>query len=677
MWLKRDAEMRLARAAMAVVLVGCLSACGVAPRHPALAEAEQGGRLAPLLPVRQFVANAERVGGFVISPSGERLLWSQTVGLDAGLAVRSTDGAGATTTYAVGNQGRGGGYYNWLPDSRHFIFSKDEQGDENLRLFVQDAEQTQLAPWVLSPPRGVRSFVVGMGPEGSARFFVATNQRDKASFDLYEADAAERTLREVARNDGLVLNWLIDTQGQLAGRVRQLERADGSDSVFEVPTADGQWRVMQTMGGFDAFWVQRIDSQTRRTWALSNLGRDKLALVELHLDTGAQRVLAEHQRVDLSYALFEGRTGGPVGYGVAPGYPEVHHLDPAQGQALQTVVAHALRDGQISASPILARRSGGDSDGRRVLLRVQGDFEDAELLWDRQSGKVERLNTRFADTEKTLSPTVPFEFKSSDGRAIAGYLIRPRGAKGPVPLVVDIHGGPWVRDHWSPATYNARQLLANRGYAVMQVNYRGSSGYGREHMWAAERQTNGRVQQDIAEAVQWAVDQGVADPQRMAVFGASFGGFSVLAQLAQKRHDYRCGVNIVGVANWARTMESWPAFWRNRHYFTRTYGDVNNPAERAEMLRQSPVSYLDQIQAPLLVIHGANDIRVLRQDSDDVVASLRQRGHPVNYLLFDNEGHAISKWRNRLAMWREVEDFFAGCLGGRSAGFDYYQLMPR
>lgn len=667
----------LARAACAMVLGSALTACTSPPRHPALVTAADAGQLAPLLPVRQFVANAERVGGFVMAPNGERLLWSQTVGLDTGLAVRRVDAAGATTTYAVGNQGRRGGYYNWLPDSRHFVFSKDEQGDENTRLFVQDAELSQLAPWALSLPRDVRSFVVGMGPEGSARFFLANNQRDKASFDLYEADAASRTLREVSRNDGLVLHWLIDTQGQLAGRIRQLARPDGSDSVFELLAPDGRWRVVKTMGGFDTFWVQRIDTQARRAWVLSNLGRDKLALVELHLDTGAQQMLAEHPRVDLSQTLFEGRTGGPNGYVVAPGYPEAHYLDTAYGQAVQGAVARALSDGLINAQPVLARRNGGDTVGRRVLLRSQSDFDDAELLWDRQTGKVERLNTRFVDTEKTLSPSVPFEFTASDGRAIAGYLIRPRGAQRQVPLVVDIHGGPWVRDIWQPATYNARQLLANRGYAVMQVNYRGSSGYGREHLWAAERETNGRLQQDIAEAVQWAVDQGIADPESLAVMGGSFGGFSVLAQLAQKPHNYRCGVNVVGVANWPRTMESWPAFWRNRHYFTRTYGDVDNPVDRAEMLRNSPVTYLDQISAPLLVIHGANDIRVLRQDSDDVVAALRQRGHPVDYLLFDNEGHSISKWRNRLAMWRGIEDFFASCLGGRSAGFDYYQLMPR
>jgi len=177
--------------------------------------------------------------------------------------------------------------------------------------------------------------------------------------------------------------------------------------------------------------------------------------------------------------------------------------------------------------------------------------------------------------------------------------------------------------------------------------------------------------------VQWAIDQRIADPARMAVLGGSFGGFSVLAQLIQKPHDYRCGIDVVGVANWPRVVDNWPPFWRNRHWFARTFGDVNKPEDRAQMLANSPVSHLEKITAPLLVIHGGNDIRVLKQDSDDVVAGLKKLGRPVDYLLFADEGHAISKWRNRLAMWRTIEDKLAVCLGGRSAGFDYYQLMPR
>jgi dipeptidyl aminopeptidase/acylaminoacyl peptidase len=662
---------------LSALCLALLAACASGPTHPALAQAQASGQTAPLLPVRQFVANTERVGGFVISPDGQQLLWSQTVRFDVGLAVRPVDRPEAVTTFATGNQGRGGGYYNWLPDSQHIVYSKDESGDENTRLLVLDASRSDLNPWAVTPARGVRAFVVGRGPAGSAAFLFASNQRDKATFDLYLADARTRRVSELARSDGRVLSWLVDSGGQLAGRMRQVGTEDGSDTVLEVRQPTGAWRPVKTVGGFDFLHVLRIDTQGGRAWALSNLGRDKSALVEMDLSNGTEKLLASHDRVDVTQVTFAARQGPPAGYVVDPGYPEVHYLDAGLPDQVAQATQRALQSGQMTTAPIFTRFQGSDDQARRVLLRSLSDFDVAELLWDRETGRVQRLNSHFPEVAEQLSPMQPFSFRASDGRTVHGYVIRPRGISGPVPMVLDIHGGPWVRDHWAPATYNTRQLLANRGYAVMLLNYRGSTGYGRDHMWAGAREYAGRLQQDIAEGAQWAVDQGIADPQRMAVMGASFGGFSVLSQLVQKRHDYRCGINVVGVADWARLMDDWPPFWRNRHYFSRFYGDPHVPAERAEMLRNSPISQLDRITAPLLVIHGANDIRVLRRDSDEVVAALRQRGHPVDYLLFNNEGHSISRWRNRLAMWRTIEDTLADCLGGRSAGFDYYELMPR
>lgn len=660
-------------AAAAVLLGGCATA----PSQSTLMAAQEAKVLAPLLPMRRFVANAERTGGFVLSPDGQRLLWSQTVGTDVGLAVRPVADTQAVRSYPTGNQGRGGGYYNWLSDSRHVVFTKDERGDENTQLRVFDAQAPDLQLWQVTPARGVRAWVVARGPAGSARFFFASNERDRSTFDLYEADAATRQVTEVARSDGKLLDWLVGTDTRTVGRIRQLGTHDGSGAALELREASGSWRVLKTWGGFDFFRVLRLDPALDKLWALSNLGRDKAALLEMDVATGAERVLAEHAVVDVAQASFASLSGPPIGYVVEPDHPQMHFFDAAWKAQMDAVVARALAEGALPAAPVFTRLQGRDDTGRRVLLRSLGAFDAAELLWDRETGAVRRLDTHFPEEAQVLSPVTPLAFTASDGRRIHGYLTRPRGVNGPVPLVVDIHGGPWARDTWAPAVFNARQMLANRGYAVLQLNYRGSAGYGRDHMWAGALEYNGRLQQDIAEGVQWAIDQGMADPKRLAVMGASFGGFSVLAQLAQKRHDYRCGINVVGVADWPRLIESWPPFWRNRHMFVRFYGDPADPAQRATMLRNSPVSYLDQISAPLLVVHGANDIRVLRQDSDDVVAALRQRGHPVEYLLFPDEGHSISKWRNRLAMWRTVEDTLATCLGGRSGGFDLYELMPR
>lgn len=666
---------RLGALGAVLALLGA-AGCSTAPTAPVLAQAQAGGQLPPLVPLRRFVANIDFAGGFIISPDGQRLLWQQTVGTDVGLAVRTVAPGGAVTTFPVGNMGRRGGLQRWLGDSRHVVYSKDPTGDENTQLFVQDTQQP-FAPWAVTPQRGVRAEYHGRSGDTGAKFFFASNQRDRSTLDLYEADAATRTVREVARSDGNVTSWIIGSNYQLAGRGRQLGREDGAGVAVELLQPDGSWRLMKTVGGFDSYWVSRLDPVAGRAWVQTNIGRDKAVLAEVDLATGQEKVVASHDEVDLSYGLFPAGPGGPMGYVTEPGLPRVDYLDAAMGRDVQAAVQKALAAGLLDAPPVMTRPQNLAEGNRRLVLRATGHFDSAELLLDRDTGQVTRLDPTEREAAALLSAQQPFSFKASDGRTIHGYLIRPRGVTGPVPMVTLIHGGPWARDSWNPAVFNSLQLLANRGYAVLTVNYRGSTGYGRDHLWAADREYFGRLQQDIAQAVQWAVDQGVADRSRLAVMGASFGGFSTLAQLIQKPHDYRCGVNIVGVANWPRVVDNWPPFWRNRHWFARTYGDVNKPEDRTQMLANSPVTHLDKITAPLLVIHGGNDIRVLKQDSDDVVAALQKRGHPVEYMLFADEGHSISKWRNRLALWRKVEDTLATCLGGRSAGFDLYELMPR
>ncbi|HSW19824.1 MAG TPA: prolyl oligopeptidase family serine peptidase, partial [Ramlibacter sp.] len=567
--------------------------------------------------------------------------------------------------------------YTWLQDNRHVAYLKDLRGDENTQLHVFDTAGATFEPWAVTPWPGVRSTFVGQGEPGSARFFFASNRRDRATMDLYEADAAARTVREVARSDGQVLWWMIGTDHRLAARGRQLQPQDGADLAIEVLDGEGRWKTVRVVSGWDTLWLHRIDRQAGKAWGISNVDRDKNALVEIDLASGRETILAAHPEVDLQYAYYPRTRGAPLAYVAEPGYPAAHYLDAGLGADVERAVQRALDHGSLAGRPRITRPSGASEDGRRWLLRAVGDHEDAELLLDRATGEVTRLDPQEPERRALLAAQEPFAFTTSDGRKVHGYLVRPRGVKGPAPMVVVIHGGPWARDHWSSAGFNPTQMLANRGYAVLHVNYRGSWGYGREFMMSGKHLHFTRMQQDIAEAAQWAVDQGAADPQRMAVLGASFGGFSVLAQLANKYQDWRCGVDIVGVADWARVIENWPPFWRNRHLFHAFYGDPTDPQQRARMLANSPVSHLDRITAPLLVIHGANDIRVLRQDSDDVVAALDAMGRPVQYLLFPDEGHSVRRWRNRLEMWRRIEDTLSSCLGGRSGGWDFYQLMPR
>lgn len=667
----------LQRAATVAALALLVAGCATAPRHPAVAEAEAAGALPPLVPMRRFVANIDYSGGFTLSPDGRSLLWSTVVGTDSGLAVRPVAG-GPERSFPTGYLARySGATYTWLPDGRHVAYLRDLRGDENTQLHVFDSHSAAFEPWAVTPWPGVRSYFIAGGAPGSARFYFASNRRDRATMDLYEADATTRTVREVARSDGHVLAWHIGMDHQLAGRVRELQAGEGSDTVFEVPAGEGRWRTVRTFGGWDFHGIHRIDSVAGKAWAYSNAGRDKGVLVEFDLRDGRETVLAQDAEVDISQAWYRREGGAPIAYLTEAGLPKLHYLDAALARDVDKAVRQALATGLLDETPRATRPQSGSLDDRTWIVRALGDHSDAELLLDRNTGAVQRLDPREPERQALLSPQEAFSFLASDGRRIHGYLVRPRGVTGPAPLVVDIHGGPWWRNTWSPAGFGFLQMLANRGYAVLQVNYRGSTGYGREHLLAGQKVYATRLQQDISEAAQWAVDQRIADPQRMAVMGGSFGGFSTLMQLAQKRHDWRCGIDIVGVANWPRVIENWPPYWRNRHMVETFFGDVKNPEERARMLADSPISHVDAITAPLLVVHGANDVRVLRQDSDDIVARLRELGRPVQHLTFPDEGHQVRRWRNRLELSRRIEDKLAACLGGRSAGWDLYELMPR
>jgi dipeptidyl aminopeptidase/acylaminoacyl peptidase len=666
-----------------------LSACATAPTHPALQSAD----LPELIPVRRVVANIDYKAAFLLSPDGRHVLWSQAVGLDAGLAVRAVDRPGSIAEtpdrrFATGHLARapiGGSNFGWLADSRHAYYYKDLSGAENTQIVIFDTQAASFEPWPVTPWPGVRSFFLEDGSAGSTRVLFASNRRDRSTFDVFEADFATRQIKEVARSDGRVLWWIVDTEGKLGGRVRQLGAEDGSDQVVEIAedtaTPPAQWRTIRKITGFDSGWPLRLDRKAHRLYALSNIGRDKVAVIDVDLSNNVERVLYEHARVDAGLVFMQRSQGEPYAVVTEPDYPRIDYLDNAVGKQMKVVVERAIglaqKYGYVAADLVFARPSTTSEDGRRLIVRAYSHAGNSELLYDAATDTVTALRTPAADAAALLAPMIPYSFKASDGLEISGYVLRPKGVTQPVPLVVNIHGGPWTRDHWAAGELDPAQLLVNRGYAVIKVNYRGSGGYGRQFMAAGARATATRLQQDVAEAVQWAIDQGIADPKRIAVMGGSFGGFSTLMQMIDQPHPYACGVDIVGVAHWPRIFETWPPFWRNRHYFKWFYGDVEDPVQRAAMWQGSPLSRIDRITAPLLVIHGANDVRVVKQDSDDVVAELTKLNRPVEYLVFDNEGHSIRRWRNRLAMWRTIEDFFADCLGGRSGGFDYYQLMPR
>jgi dienelactone hydrolase len=626
----------------------------------------------PVWPVRRYVANADLAGGYSLSPDGRLTANVERVGVGPGVVIRDATDGGERARLAIGAP-------MWLGDSRHLVHVRDPLGDENLTVSVRDLASPQAEPWVVAAWPGVRSVPIGRG-ETATTFRFISNPRDRRRFDLFEADVASRSVRELRRADARTRGWLIDTRGAIAGRVSRIGDAgdDGADLVFEIESADGTHRTLRTVGPFDEFVVHRLDLGLRRAWATTNLDRDRIELVEIDLDTGRETVLGADPVVDVDGPVFADTNGPPIGWIAMDGLLRFHALDADAAAALAALGARAHRDGLVDDTPVIVLPQSRAAEGPNWIVVVAGRLDRAELLWNRVSGTLRRLDRRDAEAafRASLSPWEPVAFDASDGRRLHGLLLRPKGASGPVPLVVDIHGGPWARDRWEPATPNEAQMLANRGYAVLQVNYRGSSGYGRAHLWAGARTYGDRLQRDIADGVRWAIDAGIADRDRLAVMGTSFGGYSAMMQLIGRPHPYRCGVSIVGVADWPRTIDAWPTHWARRSWAARFYGRTSDPAERAEMLRQSPITAIDRIDVPLLVAHGERDIRVRQQDSVDVVRALRASGRPVRFLSFPDAGHTIGAWPDRLALAREIEDHFANCLGGARAGLDLYELIP-
>jgi dipeptidyl aminopeptidase/acylaminoacyl peptidase len=666
----------------ATLLIG---GCATSPTHPALREAP----LPKLLPVRRYVADTSYSASFQLSPNGNQLVWHQAVGVDAGLGVAPIPPAGSLSGKVVASSsfatGRLASWYStgvtlaWLPDSRHFLYLKDFTGDENTQIFVQDAERPASAPFAVTPWRGARSLFVAGGPVGSSKFFFQSNRRDPAANDLFEFDALTQQTREVARSGRDVIAWIIDIDGQLGGRLRQTGSTSNSDRALELlDSASGQYREVKRVNPFEALWALRLDRQRGKLLVSTNGGRDKVAVLEVDLKDGRERMIFESASVDVRWSVFAAGQYDVLAVRTDPGYPRFDVLDASLQADLDAARQQAMQTGVWSKAPVSVGVNGVDAKAQRMIVRASFDDGEHEYLFDRADKRLQLLSNPGDTAERaTFAPMQPFDFRSSDGLTINGYWSSPKGAGPQPPLVVLIHGGPWSRDFWQPGELDAMQFLSNRGYAVMTVNYRGSTGYGQAFTNAAIKTLHDRSQQDIYEAVQWALKRGIADPKRVAVFGGSFGGYSTMAQMIQWPQDYQCGVNIVGVANWPRVIEKRPAQWENfMHYFERFYGDVRDPAERARMMSQSPITQIDKITAPMLVIHGANDIRVSKQDSDEVVAELQRLGRPVQYLLFADEGHSIRRWPNRLKMYRAIEDFLAGCLGGRAAGFDFFQLWP-
>jgi len=594
-----------------------LAACSVAPKHATL----QSMDLPELIPVRDFVANTDHTDGFSLSPDGQQLAYQGVSQLRSAILWRNVESSSKLSAVRFKKNAP---WPFWAADSRHILYGRDASGRENYHVYAIDTRHPDKPPRDLTPHPNTRAFVVQVPSKASSLIHVMHNRRDAAIFDLYQINLETGQETLLYQNSDNVLSLLVDDSGAVRARLRQ----EDTSQLIEVPEGSN-WKTLLSATVFDNLNPLALTESGDALHVISNVDRDKRALFRVDLSSGEQTMVLEDDRVDLGGVWVSPRDKRPLFAHVEPNYPELHFLD----EEFERVLKPFHKPGVNGVSLMSLDRA-----------------------------------------ENMATAVIYDQFDASDGMRLHGYLSLPAGERSsPLPTVLHVHGGPWARDDWG--FDDMMQFLSNRGYAVLQVNYRGSTGYGREYMFAAEGEFAGRMHQDLIDAVDWAVERGISDPDKVAIMGGSYGGYATLVGMTMTPTRFACGIDIVGVSDLVSLLENVPAYWRpHMHLWDRFVGDTDKPADRERMKQKSPLYHADKAINPLLILHGANDPRVRKDQSDRMVEALRAAGKPVEYIVIGDEGHGFGHWKNQLTFYRKTEDFLADCLGGRSSGFDYYQL---
>jgi dipeptidyl aminopeptidase/acylaminoacyl peptidase len=606
------------------------------------------------IPLRDFFRNPEK-SAYKISPDGKFISHTEpyerrmnifvepraSIGV-AGAAVRITSETERDITI--------NGY--WWKNKDRIVYVKDFGGDENFHLFGIDRDGSNFRD--LTPFEGVKVELVDQLEEIPNEVLIGMNQRDPQVFDVYRLNVVTGDLQLVAENPGNVTRWLTDH----TGAVRVAIATDGVNNTLLYRAREQEaFREVLTTHFKDALDPFLFTFDNVHVYAGSNLGRDRTAIVKFDIALGKElEVLFEHPEVDVDGIAFSKKRKVLTLVAYTTWKQQRHFLD-EETRKLFDRLTEKLPNYEIGISNYT-------KDEQTFIVRTHSDRSlGAFYLYDFANDRLEKL----ADIspwlkEEDLAPVKPIAYQSRDGLTIHGYLTLPIG-KTPenLPVVVHPHGGPWVRDRW---TYDPEvQFLANRGYAVLQVNYRGSTGYGRKFWEASFKQWGRKMQDDVTDGAQWLVKEGIADPKRIAIYGGSYGGYCTLAGLTFTPEIYACGVDYVGVSNLLTFIETIPPYWKP--YLESMYEMVGHPVtERAMLEAASPVYHVDKIKAPLMVVQGAKDPRVNINESDQIVEALRQRGIDVPYIVEAEEGHGFRNEENRFKVYEAMEGFLAKHLNG-------------
>ena len=608
-----------------------------------------------LIPRSVLFGNPERTSPR-ISPDGTKLAW--VAPRDGVLNVwLAPFGAGGVDWSAARplteDSDRGIRNFAWARDGRHVLYVRDAGGDENWRLYDVDIESMERRD--LTPFENIHAQLLATSKRKPAEVLVGVNADNPQLHDVYRLDLVTGSLVKEIENPGYA-GWLADEDLVVRGAIAPQE--DGSFDVLVRDGADAEWRTLFSIPAEDVSSsdVVSFSGDGQSLFVISAAGSNTGRLSRIDLASGEETVLAQDPGADVADAVLHPDTREPQIAMILKERMSYTVLDPAVAEDLKAI--QALHPGD----PVF---HGRDLADRTWLVGFTNDDGPVPYYaYDRETRAGRFLfEHQPALSGYELAPMEPFAFTARDGLEVHGYVTFPPGlGRSGLPAVLNVHGGPQVRDTWG--YHGEAQWLANRGYLCVQVNYRGSTGYGKSFVAAGDREWGGKMHDDLIDAVSYAVDQGWADRDRVAIYGGSYGGYAALVGAAFTPDVFSCAVDIVGPSNLKTLLETVPPYWKPM--ISQLYRRVGNPETDADFLwSRSPLSRARDIRIPLLIAQGANDPRVKQAESEQIVAALTEAGIPHEYMLFPDEGHGFAKPENRIKFYTAAERFLAKYLGGR------------
>jgi dipeptidyl aminopeptidase/acylaminoacyl peptidase len=545
--------------------------------------------------------------------------------------------------------------YFWAPDSKQVLFVNDKGGDENFLLYGVDlASGAQKA---LTPFEKTTVQVVGMSDSIKDRILIGVNNRDPRWHDIQELNLSTGKLTPVFQNDGYA-GFLSDDQLRL--RIAVKPRPDSGVDYYRVVDNKVEATPFTRVDYEDASSTSPLgftaDGKTLY-WGDAR-GRDTRALLAQDMATGKFTTIGANDRADVGGGLTNPKTGVVEAYSV--NFHRNEYVPVGDAVKGDLAFLKAQKKGEFYIG------SRTDADDKWLVTFDPVTAPSSTWLYDRRAKKLSELYT--PRSELVGAPLVAMEsvdIPTRDGMSMVSYLTRPKGATTATPMVLLVHGGPWARDTYGFNGYH--QWLANRGYAVLSVNFRSSTGFGKKFVQAGDKQWGRKMHDDLIDAVDWAVKRGVTTKDNVAIMGGSYGGYATLAGLTMTPDAFACGVDIVGPSNLFTLLKTIPPYWEaGKQQMYRRMGDPGTPEGQALLKERSPLTYADQIKKPLLIGQGANDPRVNVAESDQIVAAMKARNIPVTYVVFPDEGHGFARPANNIAFNAVAENFLAKCLGGRA-----------